>query len=394
MPATWIATDEQKQAWVTAAKAGQADREAVHTSTGLAMSKAGPQTRDSIAAFLKGATEEVRELAMDALGDPSERPTVPYVCSDPTQDGHDDVIVQAGWKLDRYRTNNVWLWGHNHSEPAIGNGLGTHVDGEKLLSVAQFTPRDLNPQGYTIGKMAEAGVIKACSVGFRGMRWEFDEALGDWGIRWLEQELLEVSTCNVGSNPAALVDQARSLGIDTQPLLGLFARALDGDQLLAVAQDELRAWWAALRPAKTFSIGALKSAFDEERAALKAKWLEEQAKRVAVERAAAKAETDEPITDWRAVAATLGASRPADLQRAMRLHTFVASDTDLIAEAREKGAAAIQETVAKADQVRTAPAEAPSQVHSNDPPSAPERTGVTVQELRALIQLPVPGAEP
>jgi hypothetical protein len=79
-----------------------------------------------------------------------------------------------------------------------------------------------------IGQMYSKGFLNAVSVGFDPVKYAWVEDKDrPWGIDYIEQELLEYSCCPVPANPEALVD-AKSAGIDLDPLVDWIERTLDG----------------------------------------------------------------------------------------------------------------------------------------------------------------------
>lgn len=129
-------------------------------------------------------------------------------------DSYGDIIVQgrsekgAGWLLDRFNGAPVMLWSHDIAQPNI-SGPGTRAVvrkseqfGEALfLDPVQFDLAD--PQAAAIEGKIRRGVIKENSVGFVSRKSEYirDDDDRITGIRFYEQELLELSWANRGANP-------------------------------------------------------------------------------------------------------------------------------------------------------------------------------------------------
>ena len=64
------------------------------------------------------ATAAEADWQRKELGDESSPMT--FVASTEEVDRHGDVVSVAGWKLDAYRKNPVFLWAHDYARPAIG----------------------------------------------------------------------------------------------------------------------------------------------------------------------------------------------------------------------------------------------------------------------------------
>ena len=152
---------------------------------------------------------------------PEEDRVLRFVGSDETPDRDNDIIEVAGWKLDDYMKNPVFLWAHHYGEPPIGKAVSVMADiaSKKLLFDIKFATVEEYPFADTIYKLYKGGYLSATSVGFHGMKYKTrDEeevlSMPEWqrGRRYMEQELLELSAVPVPCNPNAL-QQARSKGL-------------------------------------------------------------------------------------------------------------------------------------------------------------------------------------
>lgn len=156
---------------------------------------------------------------------PGQENVLQFAISSAAVDRDQDTIDVGGWKLANYKKNPVVLFSHDYRQPPVARSLRTWRQDGKLKSKAAFTPKDLYPFGYMIYEMYKEKFLNATSVGFVPMKWEFNEDR-KFGIDFSEQELLEYSAVPVPSNPEALIE-ARSLGIDTQPLVEWAEEILD-----------------------------------------------------------------------------------------------------------------------------------------------------------------------
>ncbi len=141
-------------------------------------------------------------------GDSSEKagagPLV-FVASTGEVDRHGDTVAPEGWRLDAYRDNPVVLWAHDYGEPAIGRAEAVWSDGRALRARLEFAPTEFAGQ---VERLYRQGYQKGVSVGFRPLRFEErrDPVNGAFlGIRFLEQELLEISAVPVPANGGALL---------------------------------------------------------------------------------------------------------------------------------------------------------------------------------------------
>ena len=155
---------------------------------------------------------------------------VTFVLSTDEVDRHGDVVSADGWLLEAYRENPVLLWAHDYRHPAIGRAASVWTEPHRLLAKIEFAPSVFAQE---VAALYAAGFQWGVSVGFRPVRWDErrDSRTGACvGLRYLEQELLEVSAVPVPANRSAL---RRGAELDVPAFVG--ATGLEG--LLA----ELRA---------------------------------------------------------------------------------------------------------------------------------------------------------
>ena len=127
-------------------------------------------------------------------------------------DRFDERIDPAGWELERYLSNPVVLWAHDHAQPAIGTCRDLRADGKGLSGRIVFNERDWDPFGWAVGERVRRRVIRAGSVGFLVKEVEFPDKKGaedGTTLIFRRQELLEFSICNVPANPWAVAGGER-----------------------------------------------------------------------------------------------------------------------------------------------------------------------------------------
>jgi len=134
------------------------------------------------------------------------------VISTETRDRDNDTIAVDGWDLEAYQTNPVVLFAHDHHILNVAISPITRREGNALVGYPQFVPREINPFAGTVEDMVRGGYLRAASVGFNPSSWVIDEEAHGWNFQ--TQQLLEYSFVPVGSNPDALVSQAKSLRVD------------------------------------------------------------------------------------------------------------------------------------------------------------------------------------
>lgn len=197
-----------------------------------------------------------------------------FVISMGTVDRDDDTINLNGWDVNDWLKNPQVLWAHDYYGTAVpspdGIGLTTLGLGEDLTftdgrmeSVVAFQPRELNPLAHTIASLVlhARRFIRAASVGFKPLKWAFNEERERFGVDFLKQLLLEWSICPLGSHPEAL-SEAKSCGIELAGLKEWAERVLDGcvgKGLWVPKEDAEAAYFIAAGDKKIFiPRGALK----------------------------------------------------------------------------------------------------------------------------------------
>lgn len=185
--------------------------------------------------------------------DPEAR-TVEHIASNDDRDRMGDRIEVRGWDLKAFARNPMLLWDHNSSLPPIGKVLRVRKvknDGGKpeLTTVSRFHDADTNPSAELVYRMVAGGDLPAVSVGFNPLetiRPRSDEeakemGLGDYGVLFKRQELLELSVVTVPANAGAL---ARKLD----------ALAEDGEFSYAVINEVMRRLTGEPEPRRVFPV--------------------------------------------------------------------------------------------------------------------------------------------
>ena len=156
--------------------------------------------------------------------DEAEAPMT-FVISNEEVDRHGDVVLAQGWRLQAYLRNPVFLWAHDYSRPVIGRALSVWTEPGQLLARMEFAPTDFARE---VAALYRSGYQQGVSVGFKPLRHEErrDTRTGAFlGIRFLEQELLEVSAVPVPANRHAL---RRELGRESFDRLRMSGFDRDG----------------------------------------------------------------------------------------------------------------------------------------------------------------------
>nr|WP_249403662.1 phage major capsid protein [Sphingomonas sp. CFBP 13720] len=136
--------------------------------------------------------------------------------SDATVDRYGDIVEPAGWKLTSFKRNPIALFGHDSAFP-IGNWKNVRVENGELVGDLEMLPEGKSSRVDEIRAFLEAKMIRAVSVGFRGIK---AEPLANGGLRYIESELVECSVVAIPANPNALsIAKQLNLSRDTQRMI-------------------------------------------------------------------------------------------------------------------------------------------------------------------------------
>lgn len=146
----------------------------------------------------------LKDFHAKGTSDGSSVQAITFVLSTDEVDRHGDVISADGWVLDSYRENPVLLWAHDYRHPAIGRASKLWTEPHRLMANMEFAPTGFAQE---VAALYRCGFQWGVSVGFKPIKYEEmrDEKTGAFqGLRFLQQELLEVSAVPVPANRSAL----------------------------------------------------------------------------------------------------------------------------------------------------------------------------------------------
>lgn len=183
----------------------------------------------------------------------AEARTVEHVASNEDVDRMGDRIAVKGWELSAFSRNPVLLWDHNSSLPPIGKVVRARKAkgdaGAELTTISRFHDAETNPQAELVYRMVAGGDLPAVSVGFNPLetvRPKSEEeakamGLGDYGVYFKRQELLELSVVTVPAHAGALAKK-------------LDALAEDGEFSYAVINEVMRRLTGEPEPRRVFPV--------------------------------------------------------------------------------------------------------------------------------------------
>lgn len=133
-----------------------------------------------------------------------EKRTADFIASTDAIDAYDEIVDQSNWILDRYKRNPIALWAHQSRELPIGVSTRCEVIANKLECTIRFLTADKNPKAEQVWRMVRDGELKAVSVGFQPRTMRFEMRNGVEVYVLADNELHEISVCNIPANPEAL----------------------------------------------------------------------------------------------------------------------------------------------------------------------------------------------
>ncbi len=170
-----------------------------------------------------------------------EARTIEHIITTEAPDRDGDIIKVDGWELDEFKKQPRVLFGHRHDIPPIGRNISIKQEGDALVAVTQFPPKDIYDLADSIFDLNRLGFIDTWSVGFDPIEFEMRKVEGETGIgmEFTRQKLLEYSSVPVPANIEAvnLAVQKGIVGDKTLKLLGWQCGGLIDPRTLEVTQD-------------------------------------------------------------------------------------------------------------------------------------------------------------
>jgi HK97 family phage prohead protease len=187
------------------------------------------------------------------LPDPDGDRLVTFRANTRTIDRHRTRVEPRGGDLSNYRSNPIFLWGHDgyggwFSVPQMEHVLGRAVDitqSDASMDIkTEFASKAINPKADMALGLVRGGFLNAVSIGFipRKVVVEMEDGIEVPIIK--EWELLEVSLVPIPSNPEALAVARAMFEADAAVHPDAFTKNLMPALTRRLAQQpEIRAQW-------------------------------------------------------------------------------------------------------------------------------------------------------
>lgn len=154
--------------------------------------------------------------------------TVEAIVSTNIVDRWGEIVEPSGWKLRNYKRNPIVLLNHLDNELPIGRALEVEIRPSGLWGKIQYAVKE-SPRAAEVWSLVKAEILRAWSPGWWPIKWETIDGkekgegpvFNRKGIRFLEQELWEISQVTIPAASNALTLGISKLAIDTASLFGL-----------------------------------------------------------------------------------------------------------------------------------------------------------------------------
>ncbi len=166
--------------------------------------------------------------------------TLEFVGSTEDIDRDGEVVEVAGWQLDNYMKNPVFMWAHDYREPPIGKATKVWKRDGQLKFNIEFAPKETYEFADTIYKLYKGGFLNATSVGFMpdpdSIVMEDGDGVKTPRKRYKKQELLELSGVPIPSNTNALRNAIDS-GVITTKEFEVITKPEETEQYIRIPVD-------------------------------------------------------------------------------------------------------------------------------------------------------------
>jgi HK97 family phage prohead protease len=191
--------------------------------------------------FPEGLAKFVSDAPPVSASDVSHLTINNVILTNGTVDRFNDSLAPRGAQYKNFLKNSVLQWAHDSSIPAIGRVANLRTTSNDVRGSLVFAPSEIYPLAGTIFNLMKGGFLNAVSIGLIPMKaMPTKDKNRPGGLDITEFEIIELSVCNVPANPDCLV-QARSVGVDTAPLIGWAEKVLDTGGLQMIPREELQA---------------------------------------------------------------------------------------------------------------------------------------------------------
>ena len=147
-----------------------------------------------------------------------------FIGTSESVDRDNEVVLVSGWDFKNYQKNPIVLWSHNHGALPIGKTVGLYRDDKSKVIYFDIYFSETSTLGKEIFALVQEGILKATSVGFRVLDWEWDEKAE--AAVFTKSELFEISVCTVPANQDAVAveEEGKAKELDEQHFMDLLTQ--------------------------------------------------------------------------------------------------------------------------------------------------------------------------
>lgn len=128
-----------------------------------------------------------------------------FVGTSEVKDRDGEIVLLDGWDFSNYKNNPIVLWGHENRQLPIGKVTAILKDETKRVIYFDVEFSESYTLGKTVQGLVEEGILRATSLGFRVLDWEWGENADAWLLT--KCELFELSIVNVPANQEAIIEE-------------------------------------------------------------------------------------------------------------------------------------------------------------------------------------------
>ena len=142
-----------------------------------------------------------------------ESKTYRFIGTSEAKDRDDEIVLLDGWEFKNYEGNPIVLFMHDNRSLPIGKTVGILKDEVKRVLYFDIEFSKSYDFAKTVEGLVEEGILRAVSLGFRVLDWEWDAK--QEALLLTKNELFEISVVNVPANQEALIQEGKAAPIES-----------------------------------------------------------------------------------------------------------------------------------------------------------------------------------
>lgn len=172
-----------------------------------------------------------------------ESKTYRFIGTSEAKDRDNEIVLLDGWEFKNYEGNPIVLFMHDNRALPIGKTVGILRDEVKRVLYFDIEFSKSYDFAKTVEGLVEEGILRAVSLGFRVLDWEWDPK--QEALLLTKNELFEISVVNVPANQEALIQEGKDAPIESTKAADDLANVVSQ---LKIELESLRNQLQALTP--------------------------------------------------------------------------------------------------------------------------------------------------